>query len=135
MDLGSGKEWLRELLPPGCTYIAVDYKDRGTGNLVHDFNEKDFPPITSDYAFISGCLEYMEDPAWFVAQVCKAAQNVIISYNTTELVGSIAHRKELAWKNHFSEKEITGLFSAGGMVLAETDRTVHKNTIFVFRKK
>src|SRR5437868_14413818 len=69
IDFGSGKEWLKEFLPENTKYIAVDYTDRGTSNYVCDFNQHQFPNVTGDHAFISGCLEYITDYNWFISKV------------------------------------------------------------------
>jgi hypothetical protein len=135
MDLGSGKEWLRDYLKKNVRYLGVDYLDRGTGNLVCDFNKKQFPKQQCDFAFISGCLEYIEDPNWFLEQLAGHVKQVILSYNTLEAVPDIAARKHLAWKNHFSECQITRLFEDHQFALIETDKNVHKNTIYIFKKK
>lgn len=134
MDLGSGKEWLREFLSPGIQYVAVDYCDRGTQNLVCDFNQHEFPQNKVDCAFISGCLEYIVDYSWFIKKVASAAKTVIVSYNTTELVPDLSERKLLAWKNHLSERELTELFRAQQMQLQKIDRSIPKNPIFIFQK-
>lgn len=134
IDLGSGKEWLREFLPQNCHYVAVDYLDRGTKNLVCDFNKKEFPNIKGDIAFISGCLEYIENPNWFIEQVSQSNSKIILSYNTTEMVSNIIERNQLAWKNHLSEKELIELFKVNGLELKNVDRSVTKNVIFIFER-
>jgi hypothetical protein len=137
IDFGSGKEWLREFLPMNCNYIAVDYLDRGTSNLVCDFNKGQFPEAQADYAVISGCLEYIVDYNWFVEKISNSVKTVIVSYNTLELLENVNERKQLAWKNHLSEKEIIDLFTSKGMYLDKIDRrsaNINKNLIFIFKK-
>jgi hypothetical protein len=133
LDLGSGKEWLREFLPAQVRYTAVDYCDRGTSNLVCDFNLYQFPGTRADYAFISGCLEYIVDYNWFAEKVCAQAGTVIVSYNTKELVPDEQERKGLAWKNHLTESELVQLFTSKQMRLDLVDRSISKNTIFIFK--
>lgn len=135
MDLGSGKEWLREYLKENVEYFAIDYLDRGTGNLVCDFNAQQFPSQNTDYAFISGCLEYVEDPNWFAQKLSSQVKKIILSYNTLEAVMDVTARKELAWKNHFSEFELVRQFETHGFTLLTTDKSVNKNTIFIFEKQ
>jgi len=134
IDFGSGKEWLKEFIPASVGYTAVDYLDRGTKNFVCDFNQYQFPDVKGDFGFISGCLEYIIDYNWFIDKIAGAVNEVIISYNTTELVGDLKERKALAWKNHLSEKELVNAFASKQMTLREVDRTIPKNPIFIFKK-
>lgn len=135
MDLGSGKEWLRGFLPKDCKYLAVDYKDRGSQNLVCDFNKHEFPTAAADVAFISGCLEYVQDFEWFIERVCATVVTAIVSYNTVELVPDKKERRSLAWKNDLSEDTLVSLFIKHNMRLDRIDRSVGKNPVFIFRRQ
>src|SRR5262245_40133910 len=62
MDIGAGSMSLRRYLPPGCTYIPVDFIDRGYGTIIWDLNEIHQPALPSaDVIVFSGVLEYIHD--------------------------------------------------------------------------
>jgi hypothetical protein len=132
IDLGCGMMWLQLYLPEGCQYIPVDYRDRGNNSLVADFNKKQFPPVETDVAFISGCLEYVKDPQWFLDQVCHKTKNrIILSYCTTEKVTDREERNGLHWVNHLSYSSVRELLVKGGFS-EHTVTEFQQNTIFVF---
>ncbi|MDX1700918.1 MAG: hypothetical protein R3250_09890, partial [Melioribacteraceae bacterium] len=48
VDLGAGKEWLREFLPKDVMYYPVDLKKISNQTIECDFNKKQFPDISCD---------------------------------------------------------------------------------------
>ncbi len=134
IDLGCGKMWTREFLPKGCTYIGADYVKRGEDTIICDFNRYQFPNIITDVAFISGCLEYINDYVWFINQVSKYSTSCIISYCTLESFPKIELRKELAWVNNLKREELITLFEKTDFKLFKEDITSSNNSIFVFSK-
>ncbi len=117
LDLGCGRQWLREFLPVRCRYYPVDYKPRSEDTIVCDFNHKCFPEIKADLAFISGSLEYIEDPAWFISQVAAQCSSAIVSYCSLEKFPAISERRNLAWVNDLAKQELVTLFVKQGMGL------------------
>jgi hypothetical protein len=134
MDLGCGKMWLKDYLPDRVKYIPVDYCKRSDETLMADFNKYQFPQVACDIMFISGCLEYINDPEWFLKQVtdhCK--QKVILSYCLLETYPDIKKRKEFFWKNNLTADYIKNEFNSTGFQTKRQD--IHNNnTIFVFAK-
>jgi len=131
-DLGCGKMWLKKFLD--CNpYSPVDYRRRSHDTHIADFNQREFPCWVSDVAFVSGTLEYVDDPAWFISMVARRCQKCIISYSTTELFPDVAMRSEKAWVNHFSRAELLSLFETHGMKLQKEDLSVAGTHIFVFQ--
>jgi hypothetical protein len=133
MDLGCGRMWLREFLH-GNPYYPVDYTHRGNGTIVCDFNKKEFPDQRADVAFVSGTLEYVADPQWFVARVARQCNQCVISYCLLEDYPDLQFRREKAWVNNFRRDEVVSLFSAEGFALASESQAVPKNRIFHFLK-
>jgi len=134
MDLGCGKMWLKEMISTSG-YIPVDYCDRGFGTQLCDFNNKEFPNKTVDYSFVSGCLEYVVDPKWFISEIAKASSACIISYCTTDNVADIGTRKKFCWVNNLSRSDIIELFQEGNMFLRHETLYLSSNSIFVFCKE
>ncbi|PZR81745.1 MAG: hypothetical protein DLM68_17160 [Hyphomicrobiales bacterium] len=132
LDLGCGEMWLREFLED-CIYIPVDYKTRSAETIVCDFNRCEFPDEQVDVAFVSGCLEYIENPFWFIEEIATHSKICVISYCSTEHFDDPAQRAALGWKNSFGSKELISLFGANDMKLTdETFLQDTKNTIFRF---
>jgi hypothetical protein len=134
MDLGCGKMWLRNFLVD-CDYIPVDYCPRGKDTVVCDFNKGEFPEQSVDVAFVSGCLEYIDHPQWFVDQIESHAQRCVISYCTTDAFPDFVMRSATGWKNHFDRAEIISMFEAKSLRLIGLDFLPDSgNTLFCFQK-
>lgn len=118
LDLGCGRQWLREFLPARCRYYPVDYKPRSEDTIVCDFNHRCFPAFKADLAFISGSLEYIEDPAWFISQVAAQCSSAIVSYCSLEKFPVISERRNLTWVNDLAKGELIALFAKYGMGLS-----------------
>lgn len=134
IDLGCGQMWLRPLLKNN-QYHGVDYKLRDETTVVANFNNHEFPDIQADVAFVSGALEYVEDYAWFVRQVCSRSKRCIVSYCTTEHFPDFKDRSRKAWKSHLSRSALLELFKKNGMHLDAESAAVPQNPIFVFSKR
>lgn len=132
LDLGCGKMWLKEYMPENCIYIPVDYTSRSADCIVADFNKKEFPNVTTDVAFISGCLEYVIDYKWFIRCVSQCSNQVIISYCTIDEFGDKNTRKKYHWVNHLSAQKVIYLFSSLGFRLKTQAKTNDNNHLFVF---
>jgi hypothetical protein len=134
-DLGCGKQWLREYLPPLLNYVPVDYKERSKDTLVCDFNHYEFPNMYVDASVISGVLEYIIDVRWFASNVINHTEKrIILSYCSTETVPSTSQRKRNMWVNHYSNDDIQNFFSQSGFYLTEKWE-VEANVIFVFSRR
>ena len=132
MDLGCGEMWLKDYISNESKYFGVDYKRRVGGNLVCDFNKYEFPDFTTDYIFISGCLEYIEDVDWFIHKISKRSSYVILSYCTLEYFNDLKLRKSHAWVNHFSRDQLMSKFQNVGFKIENESITESKNSIFYF---
>lgn len=132
VDLGCGPMWLRDYLPAGVGYLGVDYMDRGPGTRVCDFNRKEFPETGKATFFVSGCLEYVEDPEWFAGMIAASAKKCVISYCTTESFPDIDWRRRRGWVNDFPEDGLIRLFASHGLSCIRKDMTASRNAVFVF---
>jgi hypothetical protein len=134
MDLGCGKMWLKDIHPIS-EYIPVDYCDRGPETQLCDFNKREFPDKVVDYAFVSGCLEYVDDPKWFISEIAKTSNACIISYCTTDNIADINTRRQYCWVNDLSRVDIIELFRGVHMYLKHEAVYLSSNNIFVFSKE
>lgn len=132
LDLGCGKMWLKEYLSPNITYFGCDYKDRGNETLICDFNKKQFPNQNVDVCFISGCLEYIDDVDWFLEQVSKASNSIIVSYCPTDYFPDISDRKTRAWVNHMNISQLVNKITKLGFYLEVQKNEISNNSIFRF---
>jgi hypothetical protein len=134
LDLGCGKMWVKDCLPLGCSYIPVDYVKRDEDTIVCDFNKHEFPEVSGDISFVSGCLEYIEDYNWFVKQIAIHSHKCIVSYCLLELFPDLEARAGLAWVNNLKRVELIELFERSGFKLDKEDITKTANSVFIFLK-
>lgn len=134
MDLGCGKMWLKDIHPI-TEYIPVDYCDRGPGTQLCDFNKKEFPGKVADYSFVSGCLEYVVDPKWFISEIARASGACIISYCTTDNNADIKARRQYCWVNDLSRADVIAMFQEVNMSLKHETSYLSSSSIFVFSKE
>lgn len=133
LDLGCGLRWLQKIRKVK-KYYPVDYKPRGKGTIVCDFNSYEFPDVKADCAFVSGCLEYVIDYEWFIKQIAHHTKKCIVSYCTTDNVPNIFARSKANWKNNISQKRLIALFAKYNFTLNNIDNSIADNTIFVYTK-
>lgn len=132
IDLGCGEMWLKEYLNNTNQYFPVDYKDRGEGTLVCDFNEYEYPDVKANIAFVSGCLEYINDYHWFVKQISINQTKCILSYCTREEFPDIKDRERRTWVNHLAKDDVIKLFLDNNFNLVSFKQGFA--TVFVFEK-
>jgi hypothetical protein len=132
MDLGCGREWLREIVGPE-NYTGVDYRRRGEGTVICDFNKGQFPDLRRDVAFVSGCLEYVTDHRWFIAQICEKVDMCIISYCPIETHRDLVARRRVGWVNDLTIDEIKREFGEHRFNLS-TETVTLRNAILVFKR-
>ncbi len=135
-DLGCGKEWLKEFISNEVTYIPVDQQKRSTNTILCEFNNYEFPSNIDPRAtaFVSGCLEYLEDPQWFLDQIADSFSKAIISYCILENISNIEDRNKTGWKNHLLRTEIIERMTRRGFKLKDEKAIEGENHIFYFIK-
>lgn len=134
VDLGCGPMWLRDELPGSVQYVGVDYKERGPGTVICDFNAGQFPDVRADTYFVSGCLEYVADWRWFISRISSLGRKCLISYCCVESIGDDAIRRRNAWVNSLSSDDIIAEFRRNGMVLVARHQFDANNTVFKFAR-
>lgn len=117
LDLGhGGGETLRDLVPFGCAYEAVERLTHGKGSLIHDLTGAEFPTraaTESDIILMLGVLEQVEDLDGLFTHLRFCRQDVIVSYCPTDLVGGSA-REARGFANHMGYAELVRLFDRYG---------------------
>ena len=145
LDFGCGEEKAKKYLNEGVSYVGIDYKMRNEETVLVDFNHDKFPNLDSILReknravfFLSGLLEYIIDYEKFINELCNAAckydSQIIISYCTVEHINSMRRRKELAWVNHLTLKQIMDLFGLNGFGCDEC-KIVYNNACLRFVKR
>lgn len=134
IDLGCGKEALRSIIPCDTTYTPVDYIQRNPQVIVCDFNAHEFPNIKADAMFVSGLLEYIADPVWFIKNVCAAGKYCAISYCSFNTFSDISYRRQMGWINDFTADNILELFDIYNFKLLNKN-TILDNDLFCFASK
>lgn len=136
MDLGCGMQLLRKHIPNDLVYHPVDYKPRSKDTIICDFNKRQFPTLYADTAFVSGCLEYIDDVSWFVEAISMRCNAVILSYCSLEKHPYLNARRDLMWVNDLTKTELISLFETHGFtVTGEVDSTNHEILRFEKQKK
>jgi len=135
MDLGCGKMWLKTYLPVTCNYYGIDYTYRGEGSEVFDFNKYEFPLLSTDVIFVSGCLEYVKDYEWFIKEVASKCKRCIISYCIVDVFSNLEERRALTWVNDLTEKEFINLFTKNNMKLIDKTKTATENYIYIYENE
>lgn len=111
LDLGAGKEWLKDYLNDSTIrYYPVDYCKRSNNTIICDFNQQEFPEVKADAIFVSGCLEWIKDYKWFINRICSSKpKEVILSY--TVVINNDYTGRLKCWENALSESELCELFA------------------------
>lgn len=117
LDLGGGGgEALRDLVPFGCAYEAVDRLTHGKGSLIHDLTGAEFPTraaTESDIIVMLGQLEQVSDLDGLFTHLRFCKQDVIVSYCPTDLSGGAA-REARGFANHMGYADLVRLFDRYG---------------------
>jgi hypothetical protein len=132
IDLGCGKMWLKKYLSSNCTYYGCDYRKRNKNTIICDFNLKEFPNIHTDVAFVSGCLEYIDDVPWFIAQISEHCNTLILSYCSMDKHNDIAIRRKRAWVNHYYEDELINIIQKTKCRVENQSNEIDGNIILRF---
>lgn len=135
IDLGCGQMWLKEFLSSSNRYTGVDYQQRDDKTIVCDFNKHEFPKVSADVYFVSGCLEYIKDHETFIEKIAAGCKRCVISYCCIEDFSDIALRRQRAWVNDLGREQLVELFVSKGMVFTCENKTLTNNSIFVFDKE
>lgn len=119
-DFGCGTMNLRHHLRPDQRYVGVDVVARNGETLVCDLN-LDTPPETgADAAALLGVLEYIFDPRGVLEHLSRRYHVLVASYCITDAEEPQSDRRQHAWVNDFSEKDMTELFEQSGWTLVES---------------
>lgn len=135
VDLGCGNSFLKKLLSPNIQYIGCDYLKRTSDTYIYNFNNHEFPGTDTDLFFVSGCLEYLNDPDWFLNQLSKAGKMILISYLSLECMPNIRRRRELGYQNHFSSLQLIHALEKNAFSLQNAHRSVCGDIIFTFERR
>jgi SAM-dependent methyltransferase len=135
LDLGCGQMWLKEFLLPSNQYTGVDYQQRDSETIVCDFNRCEFPNVSADVFFVSGCLEYIHDFESFIENIANSCRRCIISYCCMDEFSDIQMRRQRAWVNDLTREQLLEMFFSKGMRLTCEDKTLTNNAIFIFDNK
>lgn len=135
LDIGCWESELKEYLGSSVKYYGCDYVKRGNDTIVCNLNNYEFPTIDFDVAYISGSLEYMENLDWYFDQICKANNEIILSYSLLEYFPLIDRRKRKSWVNHLTAVEIIEYMKRRNFLLTASEFWGKWTVIFKFERK
>jgi len=134
LDIGCGKQIAKQHLPDNCIYTPLDLISRSDDTIVHDFNSNKILELENiyDYSFCSGVVEYIHDLNFFLEQLCRFSENILLSYNTRTNSQSIKERESLGWVNHLCDKSLLKLFKSKNLgIIRQT--CFHHQLIFLLK--
>jgi hypothetical protein len=135
LDIGAGDMVLREFLPDGCSYQAIDLYEREEGTIVCDLNVRK-PRLYQkyDYVVCIGLLEFINDIEKFVKWIEKYINNsILVSYSNLENYGKCLKNK-YPNLNILTNDEFVQTFEKYGFKLINQEKTVLNQKIYVFSK-
>jgi len=105
LDLGAGKQGLKELLP-SCTYTPADLPD-------FDMNANRFPQGRWDVVVAAGVLEYADRPQEVLKAVRRLAPTTLLTYQT--MSGKVTRgRARSGFHNHLSRTSLERMIRKAG---------------------
>jgi hypothetical protein len=120
LEFGAGRQFLREILPPGCAYTPSDLCDRGRGTIVCNLNDPVLPefPI-SDIIVLSGVLEYLYEVPRVLSSLKPYCSEIILSYALAGPETNLLQRRGCGFVNDYSEEEILSIITGAGLAITE----------------
>ncbi|HED12679.1 MAG TPA: hypothetical protein ENI62_03355 [Gammaproteobacteria bacterium] len=114
VDVGAGNRFLREQLPDGCEYQAVDCVNSSEETIIADFNKDVIPVLPRFYEFVvcSGIMEYIVDPGEFLKIVTSWGKITILSYAVADTFPDVTARRANGWINDIEVKGLVDLFTS-----------------------
>lgn len=134
LDVGCGKMFLEQILPPGCRYIPLDLVARDERTIVCDLNRGEYPRVDGvTHAVALGVLEYLHDERGFFRWLAGIRPaRLILSYVALDTSVKPEARRRAGWVSDLTFAEIVGLATDAGFSLADVERINANNRIFVF---
>jgi hypothetical protein len=134
VDVGCGPMWLRDYIASDVSYTGIDYVARDETTIICDLNRAPVPRIAADVWFVSGCLEYLDDPGRFIDQVSLYARKCIISYCDLDNFPSLEERENRGWRNHLSLHDVASFLHRNDMVSIGSEVLPSGDSIIVFSR-
>lgn len=133
LEFGAGNMYLRDQLPPNCTYIPSDLVPRHKHTFVCDLNKKNLPSLPRhDVAIFSGVLEYVNDVPRLINILARSNALIIASYAITDNAPN--DRRRHGWVNDYSHDSFVAIFVEAGYYLSDI-KTWKTQEIYQFKKK
>jgi hypothetical protein len=144
LEFGAGRQQLKRLLAPGCTYYASDLTDRGPGTVVCDLNARPLPDLRylkADVVVFGGVLEYMRDLPSLAQWLKDQAPIVITSYDCLRSQGrtlgylvELFRRSNFGYMSHYSLSGLIAGFENAGFRCVAKDAWENQQ-LLVFKSK
>ena len=135
MDLGCGKQTLKNYLPKTIKYIPVDQHNHIATTIIKDFNKGEFLYEKVDAVFCLGVFEYIYDLPAFVKKIASVTNTIIGSYI---FYGDRPKPEYVV--NKYTEEEFWEIFSREGFevikyVPEDAKLQIGRNSLYIMKKK
>lgn len=148
LEFGCGRQVLRHILHPSCTYIPSDIESRSEDTWVCDLNAPTLPIMpASDVAVFGGVLEYIHDLPRLFEHLRGYTDALVFSYApvpTYALPGQpedesqmayVRERRELkGWVNHLDHRAINGALLEAGWLFHRAEHWEFYQEIYRYVK-
>lgn len=107
-DFGAGARTLREMIPADCTYVPIDCVASDPSVFVQDYNLGfALPPGRPDCLYMSGFLEYLDDPLGFLDALRRALPPTFAILSYAWEIADPVQRRRGGWRNHLGDLAAT----------------------------
>jgi FkbM family methyltransferase len=114
LDVGAGRQALREVLPASVRYRAVDLVGWTVDTFVADLDRGDRPPGEWEAVVLSCVLEHLHDPLGVLTWAGVIARKVVVLYRETT-GGDRTERLAAGCFNHFEQHQLAQLAAESGL--------------------
>ena len=133
-DVGCGKRRLKHLLPPGISYIGIDYIQTADDIMTLDLNHDSLPEIITDCIFACGILEFVDDIDKCLNDLIKnKPKYVLLSYSPREY-SRISTPRSNVYHNCLYSCQIVSDICSKGYVLTNYTRYESRQVILLFAR-
>jgi hypothetical protein len=106
VEIGAGRAFMRELLPPGCKYVPADLVAHQPDFLQVDLNADGWELPEADVLVALGTLEYVYDVPATLKKLASRATRLIVTYCCRVPEADAEARLRHGWLSDYTEDQM-----------------------------